>query len=507
MRINLATKFSTIIVGVVVLALVSSTSTLLTTWHLGGVVQHTVGECLPAIQIAGELQMLLCEPRGFLASYILDGGNSEWLNELRDKQREFDEQLAKSRQLAHTPEEKETLAELEFAYRAYDDKREQVIALRDSGDIEAAKTVLLKDVNEFYKRAYDQSHAYMMANSQQVAEYTADAQSQSKRATWLVGILAISTIGLGAALLGIFFRGVLLPLRRMMADAQSFAGEAPAADGDGRKDELRAIGDCLRMLMSDVAATRSTLERSRSQLTEAEEKLASVGKLAACVAHEIRNPLASIQLCFTCVQMKIGKHAGLDHEFEIVSEEFSRLDGILKSFLEFSRPPLLRSQPHCIRSLLDKALVLVGHQVTEKNRRLLRDDAPNLPQVMGDPEQLKQVVLNLVKNAAEATSEGGEVCVSTQHDDAGPHSMVVLRVRNTGPAIPEEVRQRIFEPFFTTKKEGTGLGLCICARIMAAHGGRLLLESSTDQGTVFAVQIPIAQTGRDHVEFPQSQCA
>jgi len=507
MRFNLATKFSAIIAGVIVLALVSSASALLSTWHLGQVMQHTVDECLPGIQIAGELQMLLCEPRGFLASYILDGGNREWLDELREKQRAFKEQLAKSRRLSHTPEEKEALAGLEFAYEAYDDKREQVIALYDHGDTEAAKTVLLKDVNALYKRAYDQSQAYMMVNAEHVGEHTADAQSQSRRATWLVGLFAISTVGLGAGLLGLFFRGVLFPLRRMMADARGFAGETPITDSDGQKDELRAVGDYLRMLMSDVADTRSTLEQSRSQLTEAEKKLASVGKLAASVAHEIRNPLASIRLCFNYMQMKLGESAGLNQEFGIISEEFNRLDGILKSFLEFSRPPALKPQPHCIRSLLDKTLALVGHQMVEKNLHLVREDAPGLPQVMADPEQLKQVVLNLVKNAAEAASEGSEVRVSTELDDVGQGSMVVLRVHNTGPAIPEDVRQRIFEPFFTTKKEGTGLGLCICARIMAAHGGRLVLESSTDQATVFAVQIPVAQTEKEHDQVPRRRCA
>lgn len=507
MRLNLATKFSAIIVGVVVLALVSSALALLSTWQVGRLMQHTVDQNLPSIQVTGELQMLLCEPRGFLASYILEGGNRVWVDELRDKQRAFDEKLTRARRLVQTREERESLVKLESAYRVYDAKREKVIALYDKGDIEEAKRVLLEDVNDLYKQAYDQSQAFMMANADHVASQTADAQSTTRRATWLVGILAISTIVLGAGLLGLFFRGVLFPLRRMVADAQDFAGGATLNVGNGQRDELRAVGDYLRTLMSDVVDTRSTLEQSRSQLTEAEKKLASVGKLAASVAHEIRNPLGSIRLCVSYIQMKFGNDAGLDQEFGIVSEEFNRLDGILKSFLEFSRPPALKLQPHCIRSLLDKTLALVSHQMAAKNLRLAREDAVGLPQIMADPEQLKQVVLNVVKNAAEAASEGSEVRVSTELDDVGQGSMVVLRVHNTGPAIPEDVRQRIFEPFFTTKKEGTGLGLCICARIMAAHGGRLVLESSTDQGTVFALQIPIARTEKEHDQVPQARCA
>lgn len=492
MRLNLATKFSTIIVSVVTLALVSSASALLSTWHLGGVVQHTVDECLPGLQIAAELQMLLCEPRGFLASYILDGGNPEWVNELRDKQRSFNEQLAESRRLAHTSEEKESLARLESAYRAYDAKREEVLALYAQGDIDAAKKTLLKDVNQLYKQAYEQTRSYMMANTEHVGEHTADAQGQISRATWLVGIFAVSTIGLGAVLLGLLFRGVLFPLRRMMTDARHFSGADATAAGHPQ-DELRAVGDYLRALMSDMADTRSSLQRSRHQLLQS-EKLVSVGKLAASVAHEIRNPLTAMKMWLFSIRKAVGSDPELDHSFNVVSEEMARLESIVRSFLEFSRPPALTLRSQCVCEVIDKTLELARHQIDEKKIVLEHEATTGLPPVTVDREQLKQVLINLLNNAVEATPAGGRICVrTTLEEDRQSGPIVVVRVQDSGSGIPEEVQRRVFEPFFTTKEHGTGLGLCIAAQIMGRHGGRLVLESSTERGTSFALWIPTAR--------------
>ncbi len=113
---------------------------------------------------------------------------------------------------------------------------------------------------------------------------------------------------------------------------------------------------------------------------------------------------------------------------------------------------------------------------------------------MADADQFKQVLINLLDNAVEATNEDGEIQISINTAcEADDRTMVVVRVRDSGQGMPQDVRERIFEPFYTTKENGTGLGLCIAVQIMARHGGRLVLESSTERGTAFAVWIPIAR--------------
>ncbi len=130
----------------------------------------------------------------------------------------------------------------------------------------------------------------------------------------------------------------------------------------------------------------------------------------------------------------------------------------------------------------------------EKNVTIVRAPAAGVPPVMADPEQIKQVLINLLNNAAEASDGGGEIRIlTTAEKEAEGRPMVVVRVCDSGCGMSEDVQNRVFEPFFSTKEGGTGLGLCIAARIMAAHDGLLVLESSSEKGTTFAIWTPIAQ--------------
>lgn len=490
MRLKLATKISVATVGVILLAVLSSTVALFASWHLARLLDSTVTENLESVRAAGELEIALLEQRGFVSSYLLDDGNPAWLDELQQKKQSFYDWLTRAKHSARTSDEQRILKELETVYQQYDAKRNTVVALYDKGFHEDARRTLLEEVKHLAGDAYVLCEEFLTTNEANVNRKVADARQRTRQVTWTVGICVGLTLGLGTALLWLFFYGVFLPLRSIVADARVFAGENPAGGPEMPTDELRAVGLYLRVLMSDVADTRSTLEESRSRLMSA-EKLASVGKLAASVAHEMRNPLTAVKMWLFSIRKTVDADPELDRKFAIISEEITRLENTIRNFLEFSRPPALKQQPLKVPLLIDKALELFGHRIGEQEIRLLRKDADALPRVMADPEQLRQVLINLLDNAAEATGEGGEIqvsCTTGSDDDGRP--MVVVRIRDRGPGMPPEVRQRIFEPFFTTKEEGTGLGLCIAARIMAQHRGRLVLESSTEKGTTFAVWIP-----------------
>jgi signal transduction histidine kinase len=309
-----------------------------------------------------------------------------------------------------------------------------------------------------------------------------------------VGGCVLVTVGFGAFLLWLFFYGVVLPVRTMVADAREFTGEISSEDKRLPTDELRAVGIYLQNLMSDVADARTTLDRSRRQLREA-ETLASVGKLAASVAHEIRNPLTSLKMWLFSIQKDTGGDAALARKFGVVSDEIRRLESIVRNFLEFSRPPEVRLRAESVPALLYKTLELVEPRMAERRVDVLREESSDLPPVLADAEQFRQVLLNLLNNALEAAGDGCRIAVrAASETEPNGRNMVVVRVADSGPGMPEDVARRIFEPFFTTKEEGTGLGLCIAARIMARHDGRLVLESSSDRGTTFAIHIPAAKT-------------
>ncbi len=328
------------------------------------------------------------------------------------------------------------------------------------------------------------------ANSRK--EVIARINSRMREITWVVGISGVLTFLLGGFLLWLFFYRVLLPLRGMVAEAQLYHGDHHAYEKGSEEDELRMMGNHLRNLMSDVSDTRSRLERSRNQLLVA-EKLASVGKLAASVAHEIRNPLTAMKMWLFSIRETVPGNVDLRRKLGIVSEEIARLESIVRDFLEFSRPRALDCQPQDVGAAIDQTLELLGPRFKGEKIKITYAPRPALPPVMADADQLKQVLLNLLGNAADAMAGGGEIRItSNAENDADGRPMVVVRICDAGPGMPQDIRCRIFEPFFTTKEEGTGLGLCIAAQIMAGHNGGLVLESSTEKGTTFAVWLRIA---------------
>jgi signal transduction histidine kinase len=189
-------------------------------------------------------------------------------------------------------------------------------------------------------------------------------------------------------------------------------------------------------------------------------------------------------------------NADLRRKLDIISEEITRLESIIRNFLEFSRPLELQCRPQEVGLVIGATLGLLEPRLKEAKIRVTSEPTGGLPAILADADKLKQVLINLLGNAADAMVQGGEIRLATSVEkDADGQRMVVVRIRDTGPGIPPDVQSRIFEPFFTTKDTGTGLGLCIAAHIMARHGGSLVLESSTEAGTTFAVWIPIVAEG------------
>ena len=490
---KLATKISVAIVGVVGLALSGSMLALLAAWHVAGLMQDAVTENISSLRAAEELEIALLEKRNLIVLYILDHKNSQRLKNYQRQKGSFHEALEQARKTTHTLDERKILDSLEEAYREYDEKRNEMIALHQRGDKDQAIALYLNEVNRLFQQVDRLSRDFIVENKRTIDSTTAHAQRRVIRITWVVAGFSALTIGLGAFLAWLFFHSVLNPLRQLVADARKFAGQRCATSAEIPSEEIPAVGEYLHSLMSDVSDARTALDDNRRRLLNA-EKLATVGKLAAGVAHEIRNPLTAIKMWLFSIRKAVGDNPELDRKFEIVSEELTRMDKIVSNFLEFSRPSALKQEAQSVSTLVHRTLELFSHRIEEKKLRLVHHDAERLPSVMVDADQFRQVLNNVLDNAIEATSVGGEIQVSVAKEHrTSDQLMVVVRVHDNGKGISQDVGEKIFEPFYTTKDDGTGLGLCIAAQIMAKHGGSLVLESSTIRGTTFAVWIPLAR--------------
>lgn len=238
-----------------------------------------------------------------------------------------------------------------------------------------------------------------------------------------------------------------------------------------------------------------TEERRLQREVIQQEKMAAIGMLAGGVAHEINNPLGGILAFVQLMKRDVQENQTLLADLEEVEKAAVRCKKIVADLLDFSR--ISKERERCvvdINVLLEKVFPFIQREIRSLNVELAFDGAANLPQVMGIPDRLQQVFLNLMTNACHAMPKGGKLVVSTSSVGAG--KAVEVRVRDNGTGIPNEVRGRIFDPFFTTKEpgKGTGLGLSISYRIVKEHGGDIRCEDAGGGGgTIFTVSLPAAR--------------
>jgi PAS domain S-box-containing protein len=270
-------------------------------------------------------------------------------------------------------------------------------------------------------------------------------------------------------------------------------------------EALTGIGNQIGVSV-DNANLYESINTAYQELKEAQEqvvrteKLASLGKLAASIAHEINNPLAAVLTYIRLMMKLMDRNRFKPERLEDISRylttmesEIARCGEIVMNLLAFSRQSRIHMQDHSIEEIIEKTMVLIAHDLGMKNIRSIREIEPGLPKVCCDFKQIQQVLLNIMGNASEAMDEGGDLTVAAK--PSANSGFVDVVVSDTGQGIPEEDLKNIFEPFFTTKEEGkgVGLGLSVAYGIVARHKGTIEVESKPGKGAVFKVSLPIAQ--------------
>jgi signal transduction histidine kinase len=226
------------------------------------------------------------------------------------------------------------------------------------------------------------------------------------------------------------------------------------------------------------------------------DRLASLGQLSGGIAHEIRNPLASINL-FTDILSNAEKYDRSNQEnelFDEIKDNIRRVEKIIKRVLDFAKPPVATSDDIDLNELTQESVKFWSSKLRKSDIRLKFELEDDLPAVQGDVIGLQQVINNIVLNAIEAMGEGGDISIRTSQAESSmlaSQDAVYLKVSDTGPGIPKDQQEDIFNPFFTTKPTGTGLGLSISHQIIKRQGGIFSLESNPQAGTTFIVELPV----------------
>jgi len=324
--------------------------------------------------------------------------------------------------------------------------------------------------------------------------------------TWTAALAAAALL---AAIGGLTYRWVFRPLRMLGQGSRRVA----AGDFDYRirldtRDEMAELADALNDMTARFREIRDDLDRQvqlRTREVIRSEQLASVGFLAAGVAHEINNPLASIAMCAESLESRLEAVAGDPEDarvvrryLELIQNEAFRCKGITEKLLDFSRLGEVRRQATPLVALVTDVAEMLRHVGRFTGRTIEIEEGPDVL-VMVNPQEIKQVVLNLLVNALDSVEESGHVRVSARRSPLPESALgggeAVLTFTDDGCGMTEEVLEHLFEPFFTRRKsgQGTGLGLSIVHRIVTDHGGRIEARSAgPGQGSTFKVTLPLA---------------
>jgi two-component system NtrC family sensor kinase len=261
------------------------------------------------------------------------------------------------------------------------------------------------------------------------------------------------------------------------------------ADGDLNARTPVSVGGEVGLVASSFNTMLDTLQTTQDQLVHS-EKLASLGQLAAGVAHELNNPLATILLYSETLEKEVPDDDPTQNDLKKIVSETKRCKRIVSDLLNFARQNQVIAQPTDIHAIIQNLLDMAPRRIKTVPVEFVTDLDPNLPTIEGDPSQLRQVLLNLMTNAVESMPEGGTVTVRTHKAHAG---MITIDIQDTGVGIPPENLNKLFTPFFTTKPigKGTGLGLAIVYGIIKMHRGQIHVSSKVNEGTTFTITLPV----------------
>jgi len=260
-----------------------------------------------------------------------------------------------------------------------------------------------------------------------------------------------------------------------------------ASAGILRDDEDNFLGHII--LLRDI----SELDHLKKEV-QRRERLASLGSLAAGIAHEIRNPLSSIKGFATYFKERYKDIPEDQKIADIMIREVERLNRVIGQLLEFARPMNVEKKDVNLVDVVNYSLDIISAQARSNNVRIVRDGIPDeTVQAFVDPDKIGQVLLNIYLNAIEAMEQGGTLTVRLEQDRVNSH--VSIQVSDTGHGIPKEDIGHIFDPYYTTKPSGTGLGLAIVHKIIEAHAAEVIVKSVRDSGTTFTMTLPASAKG------------
>jgi signal transduction histidine kinase len=301
-------------------------------------------------------------------------------------------------------------------------------------------------------------------------------------------------------------RRVSRPITRMADAAREIAeGRLDQRIQYRAEDEIGALADSFNSMSQKLSSLIASLQEKEKSLQNAydelmsaqeqmvrSERMAAIGELVASVVHEMRNPLSSIKLNLQIIGRTLQEEGALSEHFEIALNQAVQLEKMFSDLLNYSKPVSLEQSATNIQDLIEKSLMQLKEEFLIQETRVDKEFDRELPTILVDSDKVQQVLVNIFKNAMEATGKNGIVSVSAKLEDSNGNSFLSVAISDDGPGVPPQHIRTAFQPFFTTKKKGTGLGLAIVRKIMEAHGAKVDLWSANGRGTTVRLRFPVS---------------
>jgi two-component system NtrC family sensor kinase len=321
--------------------------------------------------------------------------------------------------------------------------------------------------------------------SASIDELSTAARTRETRSIWALAALAALTLAVGI-LVSLHVRRLLAPLARVTSRSRAVArGDLTSREVVPSDDEIGQLEAAFETMVSGLSTAQA--------LALSNERLAAIGKMAAHVTHEIRNPLSAMGLNVEMLEDELAHDSGtgraeVKNLLKAIQREVQRLEHLSEEYLRVARLPQPRMEADDLANAVREIVEFATPEIENAGCKVFLRVPASLPAAFFDEAQLRQALLNLLRNAREAMPSGGPIEVRVSAEGMS----VVVDVDDQGVGVPEEIRARVFDPFFSTKGEGTGLGLAITRHIVEAHGGTVTCESRALGGTRFRIALPIA---------------
>jgi len=489
-KISLRTRILINITALIVITITGALVMVGYTYRMEGLLTRITDKYMGGLQAAQSLENALVNQKGFASYYLLDE-NPDWLIQMAEYRRIFEDTFEKTKRLATTIEEKKVLNLIELEYAKYIAAKDQVVDYYKSGEREKGIKLHEKVRDSFFQILKLCENGKQLFNDK-AQKAKIQSLNQAKKLRIIAGSAVLMILFLGVILTFFLLHDILDPIRKLTLETDRY----DSAKNEG--DEVKTLSRHVYDLKKTYNETQSELEKSREHLLQS-EKLALVGKLAAGTSHSIRNPLTSVKMRLFSLNRSLNLDSNQKEDFDVISEEINHIDTIVQNFLEFSRPPRLKLQHVSPSDIVDQAIQLLQHRLESYEVFIKIQRKEPLPMVQADPEQLKEVLVNIIVNACEAMGQGGSIVIYEEVDiEQEKLRSAMIRISDNGPGVPDAIQSKILEPFFTTKEDGTGLGLSIAARIVQEHGGRLDIQSKEGNGSTFIISIPVEESDREH---------